>query len=304
MQPDMPFRDLLYQNPHLMPLVHALGLRGPFGSASIRQVGKEQNVLEPVLLNLLEACLCKNFEWRETFPAYGLLQLSELTRKITEYLRIQLYWLPDLIQEQLRAHLDELNDTLLPHIAGIYELYYSPEYTAGKSNLLGYSIEFFPKQALPLAGLQVVEDRLEEGAGDAFEHWETLLQFHRNLELAHALHRVEERLLKPVVLLMEEEIIRTYQKKRSKPLRLAHLTMAETEQPTDMLSKREREVLGLVAQGLMNKEIADKLGISLTTVISHRKNLSDKLGIHSLAGLTVYAYTHGLLDSNILTNED
>jgi len=72
----------------------------------------------------------------------------------------------------------------------------------------------------------------------------------------------------------------------------------------ELLSKREKEVLGLVAQGLMNKEIADKLTISLTTVISHRKNLAGKLGIHSLAGLTVYAYTHGFLEDVILTNED
>jgi DNA-binding CsgD family transcriptional regulator len=45
----------------------------------------------------------------------------------------------------------------------------------------------------------------------------------------------------------------------------------------------------------MNKEIADKLGISLHTVISHRKNLTEKLGIKTVSGLTVYAMMHKLI---------
>lgn len=303
-QPEQSLRELLFKHPHLMPMVHALGLRGPYGSASLRQVCKEQNVLEPVLVALLEASLCPDFELKETFPAYGLLQLCDLNRTVMDFLLLQLDWIPEFTLGQLQAHREELEKTVLPHINGIYELYYSPEYTAGKSNLLSYSIEFFPRNPLPLASLQMVEDRLEEGAGAAFSNWQTLFHFHQSLELAAALQRVEERLLKPVVLQMEEDIIRTFQKKRSKPMRLAFLTLAEAEPTPELLSKREQEVLSMVAQGLMNKEIADRLSISLTTVITHRKNLVGKLGIHSLAGLTVYAYTHGFLDAFILTNED
>ena len=48
------------------------------------------------------------------------------------------------------------------------------------------------------------------------------------------------------------------------------------------LSAREIEVLVLITKGLINKEIADKLNISLTTVISHRKNITEKLGIKSV----------------------
>ena len=51
----------------------------------------------------------------------------------------------------------------------------------------------------------------------------------------------------------------------------------------------------LVAKGLANKEIADRLTISVHTVISHRKNISHKTGIKSVAGLTVYALLHNLL---------
>lgn len=64
------------------------------------------------------------------------------------------------------------------------------------------------------------------------------------------------------------------------------------------LSAREIEVLVLITKGLINKEIADKLNISLTTVISHRKNITEKLGIKSVSGLTIYAVMHGYVEAD------
>ena len=66
----------------------------------------------------------------------------------------------------------------------------------------------------------------------------------------------------------------------------------------NLLSDREIEVLSLVVQGLINKEIANKLCISLTTVISHRKNIVEKLGMKSVSALTIYAVMHGYVDIN------
>jgi len=54
----------------------------------------------------------------------------------------------------------------------------------------------------------------------------------------------------------------------------------------------------LITKGLINKEIADKLNISLTTVISHRKNITEKLGIKSVSGLTIYAVMHGYVEAD------
>lgn len=63
------------------------------------------------------------------------------------------------------------------------------------------------------------------------------------------------------------------------------------------LTDREKDVLKLVAHGHSNKEIADKLFISIHTVISHRQNITEKLGIKSISGLTVYAIINGLIDT-------
>ena len=63
----------------------------------------------------------------------------------------------------------------------------------------------------------------------------------------------------------------------------------------DQLSDRELEVLKLLVTGLSNKEIADKLFISIHTVVSHRKNISQKTGIKSQAGLTIYAISNKII---------
>ena len=67
-----------------------------------------------------------------------------------------------------------------------------------------------------------------------------------------------------------------------------------------VLSDREIEVLALIAQGFINKEIADQLNIGLTTVITHRKNITEKLGMKSVSALTIYAVMHGYVDINMI----
>lgn len=69
---------------------------------------------------------------------------------------------------------------------------------------------------------------------------------------------------------------------------------------SDFLSEREIEVLKLLVTGFSGKEIAEKLNISINTVITHRKNISFKTGIKSLAGLTIYAVTNKVISMNNL----
>lgn len=63
------------------------------------------------------------------------------------------------------------------------------------------------------------------------------------------------------------------------------------------LSAREKDILVCVAKGMLNKEIADHYNISIHTVITHRKNITRKTGIKTVAGLTVYALLNNLIDS-------
>ena len=67
------------------------------------------------------------------------------------------------------------------------------------------------------------------------------------------------------------------------------------------LSLRELDVLKLLVKGRSNKEVSNELFISTHTVMSHRKNITRKLNIRSVAGLTVYALLHGIISMEDLT---
>jgi DNA-binding CsgD family transcriptional regulator len=68
-------------------------------------------------------------------------------------------------------------------------------------------------------------------------------------------------------------------------------------QEIEHLTSREQEVLQMVAEGFVNKQIAAALNLSIKTVEKHRQQLMDKLNIHEVAGLTRYAIAHGVVES-------
>ena len=97
---------------------------------------------------------------------------------------------------------------------------------------------------------------------------------------------IEDHILVPMVRLLEN------------PQRYRERAQVREEEPEERLelSAREKEILVSVAQGLLNKEIADKHNISINTVITHRKNITRKTGIKTVPGLTVYAILNNLID--------
>jgi regulator of cell morphogenesis and NO signaling len=98
---------------------------------------------------------------------------------------------------------------------------------------------------------------------------------------------VEEHLFVPAVKLAEKNIADI-------PSDTSENT--EATDNSSLLSTREKEIVVEVVKGLTNKEIADKLCISLNTVLTHRRNIARKLEIHSPAGLTIYAIVNGLVE--------
>ncbi len=102
--------------------------------------------------------------------------------------------------------------------------------------------------------------------------------------------RVEDRLFVPLVERLENEI-------RLNPPRISEEEATQsTDDNTELLSPRERDIIACVARGMSNKEIADHLCISVNTVTTHRRNLAQKLEIHSPAGLAIYAVINHIVD--------
>lgn len=70
------------------------------------------------------------------------------------------------------------------------------------------------------------------------------------------------------------------------------------------LSDREKEILISVVKGMSNKEIADHHNISIHTAITHRRNITRKLKVHSISGLTIYAIINKLIDISDIKYQD
>lgn len=177
--------------------------------------------------------------------------------------------------------------------------------------LMGLGFKTLMAELLPMAEICVFskfEDFSQEET-DRFVHYFVAVQTflhhqaffqahpHRTILLSHGntlsfpeMHHVD-------IYSSEEKLVRDILRLRHNIDRPEHRMCAHSTPPTT-LSQREIEVLSLIAHGLMNKEIAQRLNISLTTVISHRKNIMEKLSIKSVAGLTLYAASLGYVDAN------
>lgn len=102
--------------------------------------------------------------------------------------------------------------------------------------------------------------------------------------------QVENQLFIPAVESLESRF------KNTKSKRSRSKNSGSKDVRLDSLGPREKEIIACVAKGLSNKEIADELCLSVHTVATHRKNISAKLGIHSTAGLAIFAVIHHLVE--------
>ncbi len=101
--------------------------------------------------------------------------------------------------------------------------------------------------------------------------------------------QVEDYIFSPAVRLLERQ-----NKLNSKKSVAADVDESK-DNGDEQLSEREKEVVACVARGLSNKDIAEKLFLSINTVTTHRRNIARKLHIHSSAGITIYAIVNKLV---------
>ncbi|MDR2041573.1 MAG: LuxR C-terminal-related transcriptional regulator [Tannerella sp.] len=108
--------------------------------------------------------------------------------------------------------------------------------------------------------------------------------------------------------LMEPSVLKAYDKTislydtaeqiREKLQTLCEPDREPAEQNRQELSLREKEIIVCVVKGMTNKQAAEHLYLSTHTVITHRRNIANKLQIHSPAGLTIYAIVNKLVELN------
>lgn len=184
------------------------------------------------------------------------------------------------------------------------------------SNILtGIGLKAILEKVIPMAGVELFADfkELEGSAPERFFHFFVSVQVYRQhgdffavlqrrvILLTSGLpHDNEAGMHALNVFQNEEGLIRDL-------ARMHHSAHPHRGQPTEMqavppalLTDREIEVLRCLAHGAINKEIAEELGISLTTVITHRRNMMEKLQLRSVAELMLYAVRMGYVEADKL----
>ena len=119
----------------------------------------------------------------------------------------------------------------------------------------------------------------------------TLYDIYNNEEWLRQHAEVEDHIFTPAIRRMEKMV-----RQKDVTQNISAMVFKGGKEAEEALSEREKDVVIGVVQGLQNKEIADRLCISVNTVITHRRNIARKLQIHSPAGLTIYAIVNGLVD--------
>ncbi len=301
--------ELMSAEPDILQLIVRFRLPLGVGDKTIQEVCLENNVHTPTFLTLVNYKLSLendiNYDNLSLPTLMNYLKLAHehffsfslpmLRRKLIEAINYSVSdsKIPMLIirffdeyVNEISLHMQHENEQLFPYVEKLL---------AGEKSD-GFDIEIFAHQHRAVDD-QHIADKLTElknliiryypqnGENELlFSALEDLFNFEKELNM-HC--NFEDEILLPAVRRLEHQQQINPQRKQ------------KTQQQEE-LSEREKDVLIEVVKGLSNKEIADALYISIHTVISHRKNISRKLNIHSTAGLTIYAIVNNLVDINNL----
>jgi len=194
----------------------------------------------------------------------------------------------DEYAQEIRRHMNYEQQTLFPYVetlmsgqqASDYNVEtFSKHHDAADQQL--HELKILIIKYLPQDGLH--NNQLTATLHDIYENEVWLRQ--------HAM--VEDHIFVPAIRRLERHV-----RQGDVTRNITRMVFKGGTHESENLSDREKDIIIALVQGMANKEIASHLGISVNTVITHRRNIARKLQIHSPAGLTIYAIVNGLIDIN------
>lgn len=302
--------DLISDNYSMLQGLSAFGIRLGFGDKTVCKVCREQDVDCYTFLMVVNF-LINGYTPKESDEKISVktllgylqashryfidFQLPSIRTKLEESLQkgdglatliLRLY---DEYAHDIRLHMKYEEKTLFPYVEALLR----GEQTSG------YNVDIFSKHHSDTKGKfqelkNIIIKYLPHNGLANNQLTATLYDIYNNEEWLLNHSNVEEILFVPAIRLLEQKV-----KEDDVSTRLSN--MIKNAESTESVSEREKEIIICLVQGLSNKEIAAQLFISVNTVITHRRNISRKLQIRSLAGLTIYAIANNLIDSKCLT---
>jgi len=298
-------RDLVNDNSALLLVMGRFGISLGFGDKSVRDVCREHHVDENTFLEVVNFVSDREYHYESvSLPSLiGYLKqaheyfldfnLPNIRRKLIEsidcsgstdiaMLIVKFY---DEYVTEVRRHMEYENEVVFTYVERLSQGLLNRNYTisefAGKHTPIGDKlkelkdivIRYYPERNNYLLNAVLLDIILCEQ--DLTSHC-----------------MIEDKLFVPAVRHVEQRIKQSGE--------VAYTDESENETPDrdklEALSDREKDIVICVTKGMNNKEIADYLFLSIHTVTTHRRNISNKLQIHTTAGLIIYALANKLVN--------
>lgn len=304
-KPDDRMRDLVKDNSSLILVMGRFGISLGFGDKSVRVVCRTHNVDERTFLEVVNFVVNGNTNHdslslpsligylKQAHEYYLDFNLPNIRRKLIEaidcsgnndiaVLIVRFY---DEYVTEVKKHMEYENQVVFTYVEQLLQGYLNRNYTistfAGKHSPIGNKlkelkdiiIRYYPEKNNYLLNAVLLEIILCEQ--DLTSHC-----------------MIEDKLFVPAVKLVEQQL------KQSGKIIYTDEVQSDVASNDKMetLSEREKDILVYITKGMSSKEIAEALYLSVNTITTHRKNISNKLQIHTSAGLIIYAIANKLVN--------
>ena len=242
----------------------------------------DERISVPTLLHYLEASHAYYLDFQLPFIRRELQESISEGNQLGQLI-MKFY---DEYAQEIRRHMKYEEKTLFPYVQSLIDGTPLTDYNVGMFSKYHESAD----KKLRELKLLIIK-YLPSDAHHNSKLIATLYDIYNNEEWLCQHAEVEDNIFTPAIQRMERQL-----KKNDVAKNITSMVFKGGQDTQNTLSDRERDIIVGVVQGLQNKEIADRLFISVNTVITHRRNIARKLQIHSAAGLTIYAIVNGLVD--------
>ena len=279
---------VLAQHHILIPIVNRFGIRLGVGDKTIESICEEQDLNIDFILTIMNVYLDEKYDLENNLAQ---LDLEPIAAYFNETIQDYIQSLVPNIEKHLHAFI-ALSDPKNKELRVLQEVFFQ-----------------FKEE---------LTQHLEKGLKHTGAYPHELLRDIKSILIKHVSGNFNQNLCYAVIfsigslesdLIIHNRLRNSILKPKLKQLNsadigsLQHTISNENHQATpkkSLLTRRETEILKLIARGDLNKQIAEKLNISLNTVLTHRKNILSKTGIKTVSGLTLYSISHGLLSPDEL----
>lgn len=273
---------LISEHNYLVPVINRFGVKLGVEDKTVLEICEQYNLNEDFFLAILNTYLNEDFFPEKKLQGFDLEMVADYLQKTDAY---YMHGSLPNIEKHLNAFIS-MSDPNNKQLFLIRKLF------------LEFKTEFIQRTEKGLiesdssyALLLDIKNILIKHISGSFNEnlcYAVLFSIDSFQEDLNKHNRIREKILKPMI----NELIESGNENWQELLVSHNHKKPEGDSP---ISGRELDVLKLISLGYMNKEIADKLNISLNTVLTHRKNITSKLGIKTVSGLTFYSLSHGYI---------